>query len=384
MSPSKKKNSTKQATRRARRTLQPETLEDRRLMTATSWTPDVVFDGTDIKIDGSRFSDEAVVRLRTQGTDTPADDRIEVTVSNFLTEDSIEIPRLDVNGDELVRRVVFAGYGGDDRFRNLSDRPSRATGGAGDDLITGGWGVDHLFGGSGDDWLFGGAGDDRLFGNSGDDSLFGSSGNDFLSGGSDNDLMQGGHGDDEMRGYDGNDRMYGSFGNDLMVGGSGDDEMYGGHDHDTLLGESGHDRLFGQMGRDLLHGGSGNDRVYGGDHDDVVIGGDGADKLFGLDGDDRLYAGKVDLSSYLNGGASLKIENGLDDNDDDDLYGGEGNDTFHIGDYGFWDIDKDRIKDWEFGESIRERDTYGLFPGMTFDQSGELLISSFGHSADEE
>lgn len=88
---SKKTHSRKQSKRQAKRSLRTEKLRDRQLL-AGDWMPSVTFDGSDILVDGSKFNDQAVVRLHTQGTESRADDRIEVTIKNFIYEDRLEIP----------------------------------------------------------------------------------------------------------------------------------------------------------------------------------------------------------------------------------------------------------------------------------------------------
>lgn len=66
-------------------------------------------------------------------------------------------------------------------------------------------------------------------------------------------------------------------------------------------------------------------------------------------------------------------------------YGGAGADEFHTGDDGFWDIDKDRVKDWEFGEKIHERDFRSILPGLGgFDPFGSLIRLPFGHHYEQE
>ena len=122
--------------------------------------------------------------------------------------------------------------------------------------------------------------------------LRGDGGANFLVGGSQQDLLMG-------RG--GNDVLWGLNHNDTLYGGAGDDQLDGGHYDDYLFGED---------DRDILKGGSGNDELYGDAHADELYGEEGADSLFGGAGDD-----------ILDGGNDTSI---------DTLYGGSGNDTYHM------------------------------------------------------
>ncbi|NCY01784.1 MAG: hypothetical protein EBX36_02465, partial [Planctomycetia bacterium] len=82
-----------------------------------------------------------------------------------------------------VKRIVFAGLGGDDSFINTTRVPAIADGGNGSDTLVGGGGADRLVGGAGNDRLQGGGGRDVLIGGSGDDWLEGGDGDDSLDGG---------------------------------------------------------------------------------------------------------------------------------------------------------------------------------------------------------
>ena len=377
-----RKNSTRRKTRRpSSRRLTAQKLQDRQLMAGDlgeqAFMPDITFDGTDVKIAGSKWSDQVQVSINTQGTSDRADDHIEIVAKSQFGEEVMNLPRLDANGNNVVRDIVFEGFGGNDRFSNSTDRTSKVWGGDGNDSLYGGSNQDFLFGEDGRDYLFGSLGDDRLVGGEHNDRMYGGFGDDYMDGSGGNDYMHGGHGDDEMRGKNGKDRMYGGLGDDFLRGGSGSDKLYGHNGNDTLMGESGHDHLYGQNGKDLLDGGSGNDVVNGGAHNDVLIGGDGADKIFGMSGDDRLYAGKASLDGYLLGHGTIHVINGMDDNDDDDLYGGLGSDEFVIGDYGWFDIDRDRIKDIGASDDIfyRDGDLYGLLR--------DAHIREYGHLAED-
>jgi Ca2+-binding RTX toxin-like protein len=233
--------------------------------------------------------------------------------------------------------IQFAGDDGDDRFENLSNIDSFASGGAGDDVLIGGTGTNTLLGGAGNDQLYGNIGSDTLFGDDGNDYLSGGAGNDQLDGGAGDDTLVGGAGDDSLIGGDGVDKLYGEDGNDYLAGGAGndqldgglgDDTLVGGTDDDTLIGGDGADKLYGEDGNDYLAGGAGNDQLdgglgdntlVGGAGDDTLIGGDGADKLYGEDGNDTLFGGAG--NDYLDGGTGSN-----------NLFGGAGDDTLIGGD----------------------------------------------------
>ena len=140
-----------------------------------------------------------------------------------------------------VKKIVFLGSLGNDRFTNLTALPSDAFGEEGNDTLTGGAGNDNLDGGEGDDMLKGLGGVDHLFGGDGDDSLAGGAGSDSLRGDGGADSLDGGAGDDFI---------YGGEGNDSLMGGAGDD---------TLEADDGNDKLAGGAGDDYLNGGAGND-----------------------------------------------------------------------------------------------------------------------------
>ena len=93
-----------------------------------------------------------------------------------------------------VAVIAFTGNDGDDLFMNFTALRSKASGGAGDDLLMGGSAKDTFSGGIGDDVLLGGAGDD------------------LLMGGGDNDLIMGQEGADVVQGGDGDDDLWGGTG----------------------------------------------------------------------------------------------------------------------------------------------------------------------------
>jgi fibronectin-binding autotransporter adhesin len=251
-------------------------------------------------------------------------------------------------------------------------------GGGGNDTITqadltipaefyGEDGDDALYGAMNNDWLVGGPGNDRINASGGDNVVWG---DDAPTSNNPNpqDLDVGGN--DQLSGLDGNDVFYGGGGNDLISAGGGDDYANGGYGNDTIDGHSGDDRLYGgpgndvingHTGNDLLSGGDGDDRLFGREGDDVLIGGNGADVLDGGVGNDLLITGSVSnehsvrtsvttVSNYSDATYADGADNdaGLlalliewsstgqkttlaaitHDGDDDDVYGGLGDDNF--------------------------------------------------------
>ncbi|MGH1485984.1 MAG: hypothetical protein ACRBCI_07150 [Cellvibrionaceae bacterium] len=80
----------------------------------------------------------------------------------------------------LIVEIYFNGGSQNNRFENLTNIPSWASGEEGDDVFIGGSSIDHFFGNAGNDRLDGNAGNDRLDGGFGNDVLRGGAGNDWL------------------------------------------------------------------------------------------------------------------------------------------------------------------------------------------------------------
>jgi Ca2+-binding RTX toxin-like protein len=153
-------------------------------------------------------------------------------------------------------------------------------------------GDDYIWGGSGNDHIYGMDGNDVLKGWYGDDSIYGGYGNDYLDGESGNDYLDGGYGDDTIYGGYGNDTMYGGYGSDYMNGGAGNDYMSGGAGNDTLIGGFGNDTLYGGSGADRLNGygytvnnDSQFDKLWGGDGADTFMLGDSNGVYYNETGD---------------------------------------------------------------------------------------------------
>ena len=180
-----------------------------------------------------------------------------------------------------VSRIVFTGGAGNDSFTNLTAKPVRADGGAGDDVLRGGSANDTLLGGDGHDRLFGGTGNDKINGGEGNDAAWGGIGNDQISGGV------------------GNDNVYGDAGTDSLSGGDGNDQLSGGAGNDALEGEKGNDWFDGGVGNDNINGGEDLDREVdiGDSFADGDTDGDGFDNdhdymdiLYEVPGNPRAYA----------------------------------------------------------------------------------------------
>ncbi len=214
-------------------------------------------------------------------------------------------------------------------------------GGNGNDQLMGGWGNDYLDGGNDVDLLFGDAGDDTLLGGWGDDELHGNEGHDRLLGEDGNDKLFGEAGDDQLWGGNGNDMLVGfnaandlkqtlaigETDNDRLFGGLGGDQIYGGLGNDYLDGGAGNDLLLAGDGQDTLHGGEGDDELSGDRGDDVLVGGSGADKLWGGVGNDQLWGGEGDdILTGFTPANDAKQTLGIDETDNDVIYGGAGND----------------------------------------------------------
>lgn len=297
-----------------------------------------------------------------------------------------------LDGDDVVFGgagvdIIIGGGGNDLLFgedgNDLIFGDSQVFGVIGNDIIFGGEGFDVLFGGAGNDGLDGDNGDDVLHGEDGNDILNGGNGNDNLNGGAGNDILEGDDGDDFLSGGDeadilnggnGNDRMFGDAGDDLLNGNAGDDIINGGDGNDLAFGGLGNDRFFLGAGNDQVFGEDGNDLADGGAGDDLLDGGDGTDILFGSLGNDSLVGGDDDDflvagvgNDSLSGDAGNDTLIGVDpfvpafgfgQGEIDTLSGGEGVDTFVLGQddqvfyVGEGNNDYALITDFIFGEDI--------------------------------
>ncbi len=182
---------------------------------------------------------------------------------------------------------------------------------------------DVLTGTNSRDIISGLGGNDIIEALAGNDTISGGRGNDLISAGDGRDSVNGDGGHDSILAGNGDDRLDGGNGSDRLLGDSGDDTVNGGDGNDTILGGADSDLLFGDAERDLIFGGTEDDTLDGGDGNDTLEGGFGNDSLNGDTGNDRLIG--VDTSNP--GDAS-----GFGAGEVDILTGGEGHNTFVLGD----------------------------------------------------
>jgi hypothetical protein len=141
-------------------------------------------------------------------------------------------------------------------------------------------------------------------------------------------LQQAGAAAGVLRGSVADDTLIGGMGNDTLIGAGGNNVLYAGAGHNLLRGGEGRDWLIGGSGNDTLEGGWGDDILSAGGGENLLMGGAGNDTLMGA----HLDAGGQDESgaNFLNGGAGNDL---LIAGRGDVLHGGEGEDTFALGDW---------------------------------------------------
>jgi Ca2+-binding RTX toxin-like protein len=290
-------------------------------------------------------------------------DYVELGGTGFVMPVKIAEPEKIVPATS-VKKIVFYGEAGSDKFTNDTSIKSWAYGGAG---------IDRLLGGSGEDYLAGDADEDFLDGRGGWDSLVGGAGNDiyqfsmtqttFL--GRDT-ITEASNADTDTLDFSGifgavNVKLgqttvqtprYGvlslklssalgienaigsSAWADKITGNSRNNVIYGGGGSDTLIGGVGSDALYGQGGDDSLVGGSHNDGLNGGDGDDRLLpgyGNNGVSDGAGNDYTDFRNNG-VGVIDYTDGGDDTVIGSNYADKivgstGNDSLVGGKGNDS---------------------------------------------------------
>jgi Ca2+-binding RTX toxin-like protein len=253
---------------------------------------------------------------------------------------------------------IVEGNDGDD-IVNGNDQSDVLYGDNGMDTLRGGRGNDTVRGGAEIDLLFGDDGNDLLLGNDGDDTIEGNNGDDVIYGGANVDTVAGGMGDDRIYGELGADTLHGNQGNDVVEGGAGNDTITGDSGDDALYGDNGNDDISGGDDNDFIAGGNGvtnylrgdrgNDTIVGSDEGtddpnfkdttyfgDRIEGGDGNDRIDGLGGadvvdgglgNDYIYGGMH--GDWLIGGPKVIA---APDQDNDEIYGGDGNDQIDAGD----------------------------------------------------
>ncbi|WP_255528415.1 calcium-binding protein [Planktothrix sp. FACHB-1365] len=109
-----------------------------------------------------------------------------------------------------------------------------------------------------------------------------------MSGDGGNDVIFGLEAQDHLSGDAGNDWLNGNQGDDFLEGGEGDDTLHGGKDNDTLIGDRGNDELWGDLGNDILTGVNPENNNPGVGEVDTLQGGEGTD-TFVLGDDLQFY-----------------------------------------------------------------------------------------------
>lgn len=122
----------------------------------------------------------------------------------------------------------------------------------------------------------------------------------YIAGSDLSDWIAAGRSCDTVDGGEGDDTLFGERGRDMLDGEEGDDVLNGGAWHDALDGGEGNDSLIGDTGKDTLAGGEGDDTLDGGAWDDLLVGGAGADVLDGGAGDDILVGHVPDAGDGAN------------------------------------------------------------------------------------
>jgi len=179
-----------------------------------------------------------------------------------------------------------------------------------------------IFGGDGDDYLVTGdgvtnTGNNVLDGGAGDDFIVAGSGNDVISGGSGNDVISTGDGNNIVSGGDDIDFIYAGSGNDIISGDAGGDSIYAGDGNDILSGGDGADFISGE-GSTL-----GNETVVGNQYlvssDDILIGGNGNDTFSVGDEIEGITIIQGGVSGLDNAGEAARyISVSAPDDDDED------------------------------------------------------------------
>ncbi|MEJ8476858.1 DUF4214 domain-containing protein [Roseibium algae] len=300
---------------------------------------------------------------------------------------SITITDWFTNGDRRVESLSFAngdtvwighlasfqnGSGGDlNDFINAEGGDDTINGGAGHDTILGGYGNDTLYGGDGHDILRGGEGTDRLYGGNGNDVLEPGAGTDAWQ------MLYGEAGDDTYLIDADSGKVFIDIGGEWA--GSGTDTVlftdlvlsdlifttpYWDESQGTLMRLAWNSTDYRPTGQlDLSELGQHIERFEFGDGttlSKIEIDGLGRAVLRGTDGDD-LIVGGVQVSGDGNGRYT----------DDEQLFGGAGNDTLVFG--------KSDLSDYQQGWGEAGDDTYVvsanvgevfLFRGAEVDNGG--------------
>jgi Ca2+-binding RTX toxin-like protein len=204
-------------------------------------------------------------------------------------------------GNDTIFETAAKGAGGDDTL----------SGGKGNDTLIDDTGSNTLNGDDGNDTLqtLGTTGNDTLLGGAGNDTLQDGGGTNTLDGGAGDDVILAGKGADTILGGDGNDNIIDAGGTNEMHGGKGNDSItLSGNGDNTITGDDGDDVIITQNGKQTLSGNAGNDVLIAGTGADTLDGGDGNDVLNGRGGGDTLIGGKGNDIYDIRDGSELITE----------------------------------------------------------------------------
>ena len=174
-----------------------------------------------------------------------------------------------------------------------------------------------------------------------------------------------------------------------IIAGGGKDIVYDGDGDDIIEGGSGKDTFYAGGGADAYDGGSGNDFLtYSTSTEGIVIdaqgGGNGTgiaagdtmtsiEILHGSNFGDEIYAGEDMQVRGLGGDDFIYDADGKER-----MYGGEGSDTFVLGEDG----ETDRVNDFEMGEDALDLTAWGVtsFDQLTIfaDGKGDRVFVQYG------
>ncbi len=237
------------------RTLRIETLEDRRMKSASTnavvgttktaaqsttvastvlqTTPpkammalgSIALDSTGtLNIQGAdSTNDTVIISIDNRGTASTADDLVKVTLSNLYIPQVAEFALASVKG------INVKTFGGNDYVDNQTAIAMSADGGVGNDILLGGSGGDTLYGGAGagNDYLDGRAGNDMLIAGSGTRSgWMATTSSTRATAASFKDYMFGGNGNDSLFGEGKNGFLFGEAGTDSIIDYTGTNKVY--------------------------------------------------------------------------------------------------------------------------------------------------------------